>query len=225
MQCQIGLALINTGPPGQSLRAGASVIDILGAVFPVVAAPAALREREITGKGQRVSSAPFESTAFLMSTHMADMTATGLEARPMPVRRGAWAVYKVFKRCRWPAVHQRHQRPAMDAVCRGIPAAGIGRRSVSWAPVGQSGDLFTDPHLLATGGLVDVFLSRFGGGDGKFTGLPALRVEFGADRQRSGIGRRPPRMGEHNAEVLGEVGFSAAEISWSRGSRGDRRTD
>ena len=96
---------------------------------------------------------------------------------------------------------------------------------MSWAPVGQSGDLFTDPHLLATGGLVDVFLSRFGGGDGKFTGLPALRVEFGADRQRSGIGRRPPRMGEHNAEVLGEVGFSAAEISWSRGSRGDRRTD
>ena len=86
MQCQIGLALI-TGPPGQPLRADASVIDILGAVFPVVAAPAALREREITGKGQRVSSAPFESTAFLMSTHMAGMTATGLEARPMPVRR------------------------------------------------------------------------------------------------------------------------------------------
>jgi len=138
--------------PNRPLRADASVIDILGAVFPVVAAPAALREREITGKGQRVSSAPFESTAFLMSTHMAGMTATGLEARPMPVRRGAWAVYKVFKRCRWPAVHQRHQRPAMDAVCRGIPAAGIGRRSVSWAPVGQSGDLFTDPHLLATAG-------------------------------------------------------------------------
>jgi cytochrome b561 len=75
---------------GQPLRAGASVIDILGAVFGVVAAQTALREREITGKGQRVSSALFESAAFLMSTHMAGMTATGLEARPMPARRGAW---------------------------------------------------------------------------------------------------------------------------------------
>ena len=96
VQFQTGLAFM-TGPPGQPLRAGASVIDIMGAVFGVVAAQAALREREITGKGQRVSSALFESAAFLMSTHMAGMTATGLEARPMPARRGAWAVYEVFQ--------------------------------------------------------------------------------------------------------------------------------
>ena len=96
VQFQTGLAFM-TGPPGQPLRAGASVIDIMGAVFGVVAAQAALREREITGKGQRVSSALFESAAFLMSTHMAGMAATGLEARPMPARRGAWAIYEVFK--------------------------------------------------------------------------------------------------------------------------------
>jgi crotonobetainyl-CoA:carnitine CoA-transferase CaiB-like acyl-CoA transferase len=82
-----------TGPPGQPLRAGASVIDIMGAMFGVIAVQAALRERDATGKGQRVSSALFENAAFLMSTHMAGMTATGLEARPMPARRGAWAIY------------------------------------------------------------------------------------------------------------------------------------
>src|ERR1700740_162748 len=32
-----------------------------------------------------------------MSTHMAGMTATGLDARPMPARRGAWAIYEVFR--------------------------------------------------------------------------------------------------------------------------------
>jgi crotonobetainyl-CoA:carnitine CoA-transferase CaiB-like acyl-CoA transferase len=79
--------------------------------------------------------------------------------------------------------------------------------------VGQPGDLFTDPHLLATGGLVDVFISRFGGVDGKLAGLPALPVEFGTDRRRPGLRRQPPRMGEHNAEVLGEAGFSTAEIA------------
>ena len=95
VQFQAGLAFM-TGPPGQPLRAGASVIDIMGAMFGVVAVQAALRERDTTGKGQRVSSALFENAAFLMSTHMAGMAATGLEARPMPARRGAWAIYEVF---------------------------------------------------------------------------------------------------------------------------------
>ena len=67
--------------------------------------------------------------------------------------------------------------------------------------------------MLATGGLVDVFISRFGGGEGKIAGLPALPIEFGTDRRRPGIRRQPPRMGEHNAEVLGEAGFTTAEIA------------
>jgi len=96
VQFQTGLAFM-TGPIGQPLRAGASVIDIMGAMFGIIAVQAALRERDVTGKGQRVSSALFESAAFLMSTHMAGMMATGLDARPMPARRGAWAVYEVFK--------------------------------------------------------------------------------------------------------------------------------
>ena len=50
VQFQTGLAFM-TGPPGQPLRAGASVIDILGAVFGVIAAQAALRERDATGQG------------------------------------------------------------------------------------------------------------------------------------------------------------------------------
>jgi crotonobetainyl-CoA:carnitine CoA-transferase CaiB-like acyl-CoA transferase len=32
-----------------------------------------------------------------MITHMAGMTATGLDARPMAARRGAWVVYEVFE--------------------------------------------------------------------------------------------------------------------------------
>ena len=95
VQFQTGLAFM-TGPPGRPLRAGASVIDIMGAMFGVIAVQAALRERDATGRGQRVSSALFENAAFLMSTHMAGMAATGLDARPMPIRRGAWAIYEVF---------------------------------------------------------------------------------------------------------------------------------
>ena len=95
VQFHVGLAHM-TGPYGRPLRAGASVIDILGAVFGVVAVQAALRERDVTGKGQRVSSALFESAAFLMASHMAGIAITGEDMPPMPERRGAWAIYEVF---------------------------------------------------------------------------------------------------------------------------------
>src|SRR5204863_5885432 len=127
VQFQTGLAFM-TGPPGQPLRAGASVIDIMGAVFGVVAAQAALREREITGKGQRVSSALFESAAFLMSTHMAGMVPTGLDARPMPVPRAAWAVYDVFRTARGPlptgVTTDRQPARALEELCLQELAAG-----------------------------------------------------------------------------------------------------
>jgi crotonobetainyl-CoA:carnitine CoA-transferase CaiB-like acyl-CoA transferase len=95
VQFQSGLAFM-TGPPGQPLRAGASIVDILGASFGVSATLAALRERDQTGQGQRISSALFESAAFLMLSHMAGSVATGLAPRPMPARLGAWAIYDVF---------------------------------------------------------------------------------------------------------------------------------
>lgn len=86
-----------TGPPGRPLRAGASVIDIMGGTYAVIGALCALKEREITGKGQFVKSALFESTAFLMTQHLAGEVVTGSETPPMPARQGAWAVYETFE--------------------------------------------------------------------------------------------------------------------------------
>ncbi len=90
-----GLAYM-TGPPGQPLRAGTSVIDIMGGAFAVIAIQAALRERERTGRGQFIKSALFESTAFLMAQHLAGQAITGRAPSPMPAREGAWAIYEPF---------------------------------------------------------------------------------------------------------------------------------
>ena len=247
-QFQTGLAYM-TGPPGQPLRAGASIIDILGAVFGVTATLAALRERDSTGQGQRVGSALFESAAFLMGSTMAGAAATGESPPPMPARRGAWAIYEVFRTtgdgelfigvtsdqqwerfCRefgldtlyadprlatnamrakerpWliPAVQDALERLSYDEV-----KAGCERAAVSWAPVAKPEDLFEDPHLLASGGLIQTAIEVAGG---RLVGLPALPVEFGNDRARPGLVRQPPRLGEHSLEVLVEAGFSADEI-------------
>ncbi len=95
VQFQAGLAYM-TGPPGKPLRAGASVVDIMGGMFGVIGIQAALREREVTGKGQLIKSALFESAAFLMVQHLAGEAVTGQETPPFPARRGAWAVYEPF---------------------------------------------------------------------------------------------------------------------------------
>ncbi|MFM9981141.1 MAG: CaiB/BaiF CoA transferase family protein [Burkholderiales bacterium] len=96
VQYMAGLAYM-TGPPGQPLRVGSSVIDIMGGMFAVIGIQAALRERERTGRGQLVKSALFESTAFLMTQHMAGQAVTGRPPPPMPAREGAWGIYETFK--------------------------------------------------------------------------------------------------------------------------------
>ncbi|WP_448581931.1 CaiB/BaiF CoA transferase family protein [Thermaurantiacus sp.] len=91
-----GLAYM-TGPPGRPLRAGASVIDVTGGMFSVIAALAALHERNRTGRGRKVTAALFETTAWLVGQHMAQMAVTGAPAAPMPARISAWAIYDVFE--------------------------------------------------------------------------------------------------------------------------------
>lgn len=91
-----GLAYM-TGPPGRPLRAGSSVIDIAGGMFGVIGILAALERRHRTGEGAEVTCALYETTAFLVGQHMAQMAVTGEAARPMPARISAWAIYDVFE--------------------------------------------------------------------------------------------------------------------------------
>ena len=91
-----GLAYM-TGPPGRPLRAGASVIDVTGGMFGVIAILAAIEERHRTGRGQKVAASLFETTVYLVGQHMAQMAVTGHAAAPMPARISAWAIYDVFE--------------------------------------------------------------------------------------------------------------------------------
>ena len=96
VQMMGGLAYM-TGPKGRPLRAGASVNDLVGALFGVVAIQAALLERQHTGKGTFVRSGLFESNMFLVSNHMVQYFQTGMAAEPMPDRKASWAIYDIFQ--------------------------------------------------------------------------------------------------------------------------------
>jgi crotonobetainyl-CoA:carnitine CoA-transferase CaiB-like acyl-CoA transferase len=96
VQMMGGLAYM-TGPPGRPLRAGASIVDIGGALFGAIAILLALREREQTGKGQFVKSALFETAAFFMGQHMACAALSDEPLPPMSARLSTWSVYQIFK--------------------------------------------------------------------------------------------------------------------------------
>ena len=95
VQMMGGLAYM-TGRPGDPLRAGSSVNDIMGGMFGAIGAMAALRQRDSTGQGCEVQAALFENNIFLVAQHMMQFAATGQPAAPMPARISAWGIYDVF---------------------------------------------------------------------------------------------------------------------------------
>lgn len=96
VQMMSGLAYM-TGPPGQPLRAGASVIDIMGGTYGAMAILVALMERKESGKGKLVKNGLFETAAYIMGQHMAYSAIADVNIPPMPARVSAWAIYRTFE--------------------------------------------------------------------------------------------------------------------------------
>ena len=236
VQMMAGLAYM-TGLPGQPLRAGSSVNDIMGGMFAVIAIQAALRERERTGRGQYVASGLFETCTLLMAQHMMQTSITGVRVPPMSVRQPAWGIYDIFD-CRdgqlfvgvvtdtqWRGFCEGFGLTAMAAdarlatnndrrECREwlIPAlakliapmqraefeAKVASLGLPYARIAKPEDLFEDPHLLASGGLLSLTLA-----DGRTVSTPALPFEM--DGRRLGVRLGLPRVGEHTDEILADV--------------------
>ncbi len=95
VQMMGGLAYM-TGRPGDPLRAGSSVNDIMGGMFGAIAILGALIQRGISGRGMEVQSALFENNIFLVGQHMLQYAISGVPAAPMPARISPWAIYDVF---------------------------------------------------------------------------------------------------------------------------------
>jgi crotonobetainyl-CoA:carnitine CoA-transferase CaiB-like acyl-CoA transferase len=244
VQMMGGLAYM-TGRPGDPLRAGTSVNDIMGGMFGAIGAMAALALREKSGQGQEVQSALFENNVFLVAQHMMQFAVTGRPAAPMPGRISAWAVYDVFtvkdgeqiflaavSDTQWaifckafgfddlkadPRLATNNDRvnardwmmPILRARLADRSAAELSaifeENALPFAPITRPEDLFEDPHLIATGGLAPLALP-----DGRATLVPLLPLTLGGERPA--VRADPPALGQHTRELLGELGYAAADL-------------
>ncbi len=245
VQMMGGLAYM-TGLPDRPLRAGSSVVDILGGTFGAVGVLAALRERESTGRGRRVTSALFESTALLVAQHMAQFELTGDAPPPMSVKRPAWSVYDIFETAdgdrlfvgvvtdtQWEIFCREFQEPELAADPRlqrngdrvrerewllprlavilkrhskASLAAKLEAIGLPYAPIAKPWDLLDDPHLKASGGLLETRLP-----DGRTFRAPTLPLAFDGKRLPKRLD--PPAIGEGARELLAGLGYAPEEIA------------
>ncbi len=255
VQMMGGLAYM-TGRPGDPLRAGSSVNDIMGGMFGAIGALGALIQRGITGKGQEVQSALFENNVFLVGQHMLQYAITGKAAAPMPDRISAWGVYDVFtvkngeqiflaavSDAQWatfcdaldladlqanPQYASNNLRVQARSTLIPLLRDRLATRSAAdlatlfervglpFALIRRPEELYDDEHLLATGGLADITLP-----DGERAGQTARTTlfPFTMDGQRLGVRLQPPTKGQHTAELLAGLGYSAEAIAELRSSR------
>jgi len=251
VQMMGGLAYM-TGRPGDPLRAGTSVNDIMGGMFGAIGAMAALMQRTHTGRGQEVQSALFENNVFLVAQHMMQFAVTGKPAAPMPGRISAWGVYDVFtvkdgeqiflaavSDTQWKLfceafgfsdlyadarlktnndrVRARDwMMPLLRSRLADRSAAELSavfeKNGLPFAPITQPEDLFDDPHLRETGGLAPLTLP-----DGRPTQVPLLPLTLGGERP--GVRLQPPKLGEHGAELLAELGYDPTHIEALRNAK------
>ncbi|HLU78348.1 MAG TPA: CaiB/BaiF CoA-transferase family protein [Burkholderiaceae bacterium] len=248
VQMMGGLAYM-TGRPGDPLRAGTSVNDIMGGMFGAIGVLGALIQRGITGRGMEVQSALYENNVFLVAQHMMQYMVTGSPAAPMPMRISAWGIYDVFdvadgeqiflaavSDAQWKGfcevlgfddlladptlttnndrVQRREWllatlRPRLAVFRAAELAERMERAGLPYAPIRKPEELLEDEHLLATGGLADIELT-----DGPKAGetVKTTLLPMTMNGERLGVRSGPPHVGENTAELLAELGYSAAEI-------------
>jgi crotonobetainyl-CoA:carnitine CoA-transferase CaiB-like acyl-CoA transferase len=120
-----------------------------------------------------------------------------LKTNGMRVKERSWLV---------PAVNEITKKFTKDRLAAKLEEIGM-----PFAPIAKPWDLLEDPHLRASGGLLETKI-----GD-KTIHAPALPVAL--DGQRLPKRADPPGIGEHAGELLRELGCSPQEIESLRDRR------
>jgi crotonobetainyl-CoA:carnitine CoA-transferase CaiB-like acyl-CoA transferase len=232
-----GIMDLTGDPAGEPQKIGVAFADIFTALYAVVGIEAALLERERTGLGQHLDLALFDCMTGVLANQALNFLASGVaptrmgNAHPniapyqtLPVADGhvILAVGNDGQFARFCAVvgldlagrpefatnalrvkNREMLVPALTAAtqtwARDPLLAALAEAHVPAGPINTVADVFADSQFQARGMQIER------------DGIPGVRTPLIMTGVPMAHRRRSPRLGEHTAEVLAELGRGAAE--------------
>jgi crotonobetainyl-CoA:carnitine CoA-transferase CaiB-like acyl-CoA transferase len=233
-QGMAGFMDITGEPDGPPQRAGVAISDLFTGLYGVVAIEAALIARERTGLGQHVDLALFDTTAAILANQAMNFLASGVAPARTGNWHPNLAPYQVFpvadgyviiavgndgqfarlcgvlgldalasdenyatnparnanRAALAEAISAQTRRFARDALLAALETA-----VVPAGPINSVADLFADPQFAARGMRIEP------------QGTPGVRTPIVMSANPLTLDRRSPRLGEHEAEILREIGL------------------
>ena len=219
------------GPPE---KAGIAISDLFTGLYGVIAIEAALIVRERSGKGQHIDLALFDSMSTMLANQAMNYLASGRSPRRMgnahpnlapyqtlPVADG-WLIVAVGNDGQFARLCGVLELQALAADPRFATNPGrvtnrvemereLRAKTGSWkrddlldaleaavvpaGPINTIGDLFADPQFKARGMQIEP------------QGAPGIRSPIIMSESPLTLERRSPNLGEHQAEILREIGL------------------
>jgi crotonobetainyl-CoA:carnitine CoA-transferase CaiB-like acyl-CoA transferase len=248
IQSTSGIMAMTGSPEANPLKIGAPAIDYATGTMGAYALSAALFQRERTGQGQRIDMAMLDVAMILMASHVTGYLRNGSHPKPSGNRTGhatsmayktadgmvmlgasnlrqqrrLWTVLErpdMIKRSNdeRDADHDREEMVLADIMLRRTAdewEVFLQARHVPASRVRMMREALDDPQI-ASRNLLHRQNDAPGIGGG-FT-VPVAAFKFEHDGPR--VDRPPPMFGQHNEEVLTELGYSAAEIAGFRADK------
>ena len=230
IQGMAGLMSVTGEPDGQPQKVGVAVTDIFTGVYAATAILAALHQRAATGRGQHIDMALLDVATSIMANQAMNFLATGTSPRKMGNAHPNLAPYAVFD-CAdgWiilatgnDAQYRRLctllRLPGMVAAPefatnadrianRAAMTEGLAAATRHWSkadllaaceaegvpagPINDLAEVFADPQIIHRGLQITV------------QGVPGVRSPFTFSDATLALDRPAPKLGEHQAEVLG----------------------
>jgi alpha-methylacyl-CoA racemase len=230
-----GLLGYNVDREGTPVVPGAQVADLGGGSLGAVAILAAIVGRQATGRGQFVDVSLYGSAVAWLPALLGPLFATGRAPVPGgPPLAGGLAQYGVYRTAddryvTLGALEPKFLLAFLERIER-TDLAGLATRSADraalraelatifatrtqaewvsflegvdtcFAPVNSLEEAVQDPQAAALGLFTEV------------EGLPQIGLPMTFSETPARLQRRPPRLGEHTAEVLAELGLSRAHV-------------
>jgi crotonobetainyl-CoA:carnitine CoA-transferase CaiB-like acyl-CoA transferase len=234
IQGMSGMMSITGEPDGSPQKAGVAISDLFTGLYGVIAIEAALIARERTGRGQYVDLALFDSMTTMLANQAMNYLASGQSPKrvgnahvnlapyqTLPVADG-WLIVAVGNDGQFArlcgvlgleplAKDERFATNPGRVVNRVEMERELVAKTATWmrndllaaleaavvpaGPINTIGDLFADPQFKARGMLIELH------------GISGLRSPILMSESPLTLERRSPKLGEHQTEILREIGL------------------